>query len=110
LRQVSRQRDSDRRACSDQASSQSRQKAVRFNAAGELLLPEGHRNWLYLGSPLTPNALDGGNAPFPEYYNVYIDYWAFEHFRRTGQYVEGTRLVVGLSVNALRVGDGSASF
>jgi hypothetical protein len=28
------------------------------------------REWVYVGSPSTPNALNGGHAGFPEYHNV----------------------------------------
>ena len=47
----------------------------KFNDKGELHLPKGPfwREWLYVGSLVTPNALNNGNAPFPEHHMVYID-------------------------------------
>jgi hypothetical protein len=44
---------------------------AEFNAAGELIRPAGWREWIFVGSPLTPNSLNGGNAPFPEFHTVY---------------------------------------
>jgi hypothetical protein len=36
-----------------------------FTADGELMRPTGYREWTYVGTPLTPNELNGGEAPFP---------------------------------------------
>ena len=46
----------------------------QYTASGELILPPNNiwREWVYVGSPLTPNGLNGGKAGFPEYHNVYI--------------------------------------
>lgn len=64
----------------------------QFNPSGEMLLPKNAiwREWVYLGSPLTPNALNGGKANFPEYHNVYIHPWAYEAYKKTGRFPEGT--------------------
>ena len=44
-----------------------------FNAEGELLRPDFRfREWVYVGTPLTPNELNPPEAPFPEFHNVYI--------------------------------------
>ena len=47
----------------------------QYTASGELKLPENSiwREWVFVGEPLTPNALNGGQAGFPEYHNVYIE-------------------------------------
>jgi hypothetical protein len=44
-----------------------------FNKDGGLIRPAGWREWVFVGSPLTPNSLNGGAAPFPEFHSVYID-------------------------------------
>ncbi len=49
------------------------------------------RSWP-VGTPLTPNALNEGQAPFPEFYIVYIDPLSWEHYKKTGQVREGTVL------------------
>ena len=46
-----------------------------YTASGELKLPENSiwRDWIFVGAPLTPNALNGGQANFPEYHYVYLE-------------------------------------
>ena len=43
---------------------------AQFTPDGKMKLPTGYREWVFLGSPLTPNALNGGKASFPEFHNV----------------------------------------
>jgi cytochrome P460 len=43
-----------------------------------------------LNTPLTPNALNGGQAGFPEYHNVYIEPGSFDIYRKTGIFPDGT--------------------
>ena len=38
-----------------------------YTASGELILPKNFHEWVYVGSPLTPNAPNGGHAGFPEF-------------------------------------------
>ena len=59
---------------------------------GVLLVPDDWRSWVYVGTPLTPNALNGGEAPFPEFHNVYVEPSAFEHWRETGEFANGTQI------------------
>lgn len=63
-----------------------------WTANGELVLPRGYHQWIFLGAPLTPHALNGGNAGFPEYHNVYVQPEAFKAYRKTGEWPEGTIL------------------
>lgn len=62
----------------------------QYTEAGELVLPDGFERWIYLGSPLTPNALNDGAAPFPEFHNVYMEPGAYDEYQRTGEFPEGT--------------------
>lgn len=62
----------------------------QWTASGELVLPEGYHRWVFLGSPLTPHALNGGAAAFPEYHNVYVQPEALVIYRDTGEWPEGT--------------------
>lgn len=79
----------------------------QFTADGALVLPKGEiwRTWPYVGAPLTPNALNGGEAPFPEFHSVYIDPVSFAHWRETGEFRDGTvlakELVTVYDANAL---------
>ena len=52
---------------SSSAQTQARQ-LPEYTASGDLVLPKNFHEWIYVGSPLTPNALNGGEAGFPEYH------------------------------------------
>ncbi len=69
-----------------------------FTSAGELERPEGWREWVYIGTPLTPNALNGGEAPFPEFHSVYIDPLSFDHWQNAGEFREGTMIAKELAM------------
>jgi hypothetical protein len=45
---------------------------------------------VFVGSPLTPNALNDGHANFPEYHNVYIEPGSYEIYEKTNVFPEGT--------------------
>ena len=64
----------------------------QYTASGELKLPENSiwREWVFVGEPLTPNALNGGQAGFPEYHNVYIEPGSYDIYRKTGIFPDGT--------------------
>ena len=66
---------------------------AQFTPDGKMKLPTGYREWVFLGSPLTPNALNGGNASFPEFHNVYVERSNFDAYMKTGTFPEGTVLV-----------------
>jgi hypothetical protein len=70
---------------------------VEFTADGKLKQPVGYRKWMYIGTPLTPNDLNGGEASFPEFHAVYIDPESFTHYEKTGEFRDGTILVKELS-------------
>src|SRR5580692_8575627 len=61
-----------------------------YTASGELILPKNFHEWIYVGSPLTPNALNDGHAGFPEYHNVYMEPGSYEIFKQTNEFPEGT--------------------
>lgn len=63
-----------------------------FTGQNEALQPVGYRKWVFVGSPLTPHALNEGKAPFPEFHNVYVEPTAFAHFEKTGKWAEGTQI------------------
>jgi hypothetical protein len=62
----------------------------QYDAAGNLMLPKNYREWVYVGSPLTPNALNNGHAAFPEYHNVFIEPASYAIYKKTGVFPEGT--------------------
>jgi len=60
---------------------------------GELQRPTGYREWIYVGTPVTPNELNNGKAAFPEHHNVYIDPKSWAHWKETGKFRDGTILM-----------------
>jgi hypothetical protein len=68
-----------------------------FDSAGKLKLPTGYRRWIFVGAPLTPNALNNGNASFPEYHHVYIEERNVDAYLKTGALPEGTVIVKELT-------------
>ena len=60
---------------------------------GELIRPTGYREWIYVGTPVTPNDMNNGKAAFPEHHNVYIDPKSWKHWKKTGEFREGTILM-----------------
>lgn len=39
---------------------------AEFNDQGELLLPKDYREWVMVGTQVTPNELNDGKAPLPK--------------------------------------------
>jgi len=60
---------------------------------GQLDRPTGFREWVYVGTPVTPNDLNDGKAAFPEHHNVYIDPDSWAHWKKTGSFRDGTILI-----------------
>jgi Cytochrome P460 len=61
-----------------------------YTSDGDLILPKNWRHWVFVGAPLTPNALNDGKANFPEFHNVYIEPGSFALYQKTGEFPEGT--------------------
>ena len=60
---------------------------------GQLERPTGYREWVYVGTPVTPNDMNDGKAAFPEHHNVYIDPESWAYWKKTGEFREGTILM-----------------
>jgi hypothetical protein len=76
---------------------QTQQSAAVFNPDGTMQLPTGFRKWVFVGAPLTPNALNNGKANFPEYHHVYIEQKNVDAYLKTGEFPEGTVIVKELT-------------
>jgi hypothetical protein len=63
-----------------------------YTAKGELILPKNFNEWIYVGSPTTPQGLNDGKAGFPEFHNVYIEPGSYEIYKKTNKFPEGTIL------------------
>jgi len=84
---------------------------AKFNASGELIRPEGWREWIYVGTPVTPNSLNPPEAAFPEFHSVYIDPTSWAHYKKTGEFREGTMLAKELAmVGATQATSGKGFF
>ena len=82
-----------------------------FNQDGELIRPQGYREWIYVGAPVTPNDLNNGAAAFPEFHNVYIDPDSWAHYKKTGEFRDGTLIVKELiSVGSKAAASGNGYF
>jgi hypothetical protein len=69
-----------------------------WTAKNELQAPVGYRQWIYLGSPITPQGLNNNKAGFPEFHNVYIPKQVLDEFKKTGEYPEGSIFVKELQL------------
>ena len=89
------------------AGAQDKTYTPEFTSDKSLKIPEGKiwREWPFVGTPLTPNALNGGQAPFPEFHIVYIDPVSWEHYKKTGKFREGT--VLAKELTRVRAPDGA---
>lgn len=78
-----------------------------FAGDKSLKIPDGKiwREWPFVGSLVTPNALNGGNAPFPEHHVIYIDPVSWAHYKKTGEFREGT--VIAKELTRVRAPDGA---
>jgi hypothetical protein len=83
----------------------------KLNEKGELIRPTDYRTWVYIGTPVTPNDLNGGHAAFPEMHNVYIDPESYRVYKETGKFRDGTIIVKELvSVGATQAVSGKGYF
>lgn len=78
------------RSSDAQTSEAQKRYLPEFTADGDLILPKDFHRWVFVGSPLTPNALNNGKANFPEYHNVYIEPGSYAIYKKTGKFPEGT--------------------
>jgi len=79
------------------AVAQAEGSAAVFTPDGKLKVPTGFRRWVFVGAPLTPNGLNGGEAGFPEYHYVYIQAQNVDAYMNTGRFPEGTVIVKELT-------------
>jgi len=83
----------------------------KLNDKHELVRPVDYRTWVYVGTPVTPNDLNGGHAAFPEMHNVYIDPQSYKVYKETGKFRDGTVIVKELvSVGATQAVSGKGYF
>lgn len=86
------------RRSSAQDANSTKRYLPEYTESGDLILPKGFEKWVYVGSPLTPNVLNGGKANFPEFHNVYIEPGSYDIYQKTGVFPEGTILLKELQL------------
>jgi cytochrome P460 len=78
--------------------------AARFTPDGDLVLPEGVERWVAVGSSLglgySEAEVRSGNETF---HTVLLEPGAYEHYRRTGRFADGTVLALVIRAPAPRV-------
>jgi hypothetical protein len=70
---------------------------AQFTPDGKLKLPVGFRRWIFIGAPTTPNALNDGEANFPEFHHVYVEEKNLDVYLKSGSFPEGTILIKELT-------------
>ena len=70
-----------------------------------------YREWVAVGTPLTPHDMNNGEATFPEFHTVYVSPTAWREYKKTGKWPEGTMLVKELiSVGSKKATSGNGYF
>lgn len=69
--------------------------APQFNAAGRLIRPEGHREWMFVGSNLGMAYSDAAK-PRVTYHNIYLQREAYQQYVKTGRFPDKTMMVMEL--------------
>jgi hypothetical protein len=67
-----------------------------FSTDGSVQLPSSYRRWQHVGTRVKTSGnsvLDGSKIVVPQVMNAFVEPNAFEEFRRTGQWPEGTQIV-----------------
>jgi hypothetical protein len=82
---------------------------AKFNDQGELLLPQDYREWVMVGTQVTPDELNDGKAPFAEIRTVYVDPESYAHWKKTGEFRDGAMTVKELLSVGDRKGPGSGN-
>ena len=82
-----------------------------YDQRGELVRPQNHHEWVFVGAPVTPNDMNDGKAAFPEFHNVYIDPPSFAAYKHTGRFQDGTVILKELvSVGSKSMDSGNGYF
>lgn len=85
--------------------------AARYDEKNRLIRPDNHREWIFVGAPVTPNDMNDGHAAFPEFHNVYIDPSSYANYKQTGKFADGTVILKELvAVGGKRMDSGNGYF
>jgi hypothetical protein len=65
----------------------------RYTQTGELLRPEGYREWMFVGASIGMGYKEG-ESKSPAFHNIFIQRQAYDHFVKTGKFPDKTMLVM----------------
>lgn len=65
----------------------------QYDDDGQLLLPEDYRQWIFVGSSLGLSYSEGGGG-HEMFHHTLMEPSAYDHFRRTGDFRQGTMLAL----------------
>ena len=71
---------------------------AKYTEDGALVRPRNWREWIFVGMPVTPTALNDGKAVLPEAQAIYIDPTSWKHWKETGTFRDGTMFAVELTL------------
>jgi len=67
----------------------------RYRPDGQLVRPEGYREWIFVGANLNMGYREGAPPPKEDrFHNIYLPREAYRHFAATGQFPDKTLLVM----------------
>lgn len=66
----------------------------RYSADGQLLRPEGYREWVFVGASIGLGYNEAQPPRRPTFHNTYIQPEAYRHYLKTGQFPDKTMLVM----------------
>lgn len=75
----------------------------RWVADGRLLRPEGVDRWVLVGASLGQGYTDATDQGPGMFHRVYLEPSAFDHFRKTGEFRDGTMLALAIRSAERRV-------
>ncbi|CAB1276352.1 cytochrome P460 family protein [Candidatus Nitrosacidococcus tergens] len=67
--------------------------SVHFTSKGELIQPKDYREWVHVGTQVTPNDMNDGKAAIHGFHNVYVDPESFAYWKKTGEFRDGTVVI-----------------
>ena len=90
-----------KREPASQAESASLIRPAVFEKDGSLDLPNGYRQWEHVGTRIKPDGrsvLDGSQITTPQVMDAYVAPAAFDFFKKTGTWPDGTQIVKEISL------------
>jgi Cytochrome P460 len=77
-----------------QLGAQQKMTEPRYASDGQMLRPEGYREWIFVGSSLGMGYTEGQAPRNPTFHNIYIQPQAFKQYAATGTFPDKTMLVM----------------